>query len=59
MPNLGKWRLALEVLRHHGMVHRLSMRRSAILFVLVVLVGTTVEIRRSFMLVWSTMLAKS
>ena len=47
------------MLRHHGVVHGLSMRRSSILFVLVLVIGATIEIRRSFVLVWSTMLSKS
>lgn len=59
MPNLWKWRLALEVLRHHGMIHRLSVRGRGILFVLVVIVSTAVEVRRSFVLVWSTVICVS
>lgn len=41
------------------MVHGLSVRRSRILVVLILVISATVEVRRSFVLVWSTMLSEN
>lgn len=41
------------------MVHGLSVRRSRILVVLILVISATVEVRRSFVLVWPTMLSEN
>lgn len=56
MSHLGKGRLAIKVLGHHGMFPVLSVRGGAIILVLIIVIGATVEIRRSFVLAWSAVL---
>lgn len=50
MPQLGVTRLAVEVLGHSARLRR------AILILFVLVVETPIEIRRSFVLIWSTVL---
>lgn len=52
MPDLRERRLALEVLRHHVV----CIGRSAVLVIVVIVIATAIEVRGSFVLVWSTML---
>lgn len=56
MPHVGKWRLALEVRREHLRIHALDLWGSAILILIFLLLGATVEVGWPFVFVRPTVL---
>lgn len=52
-----KWRLTLELRRHHGLVHHLGLGRSAFL-ILGSVVCAAVEVGWSFVLIWTAVLGR-
>ena len=59
MPDVWEGRLSLEVLRHHGSSHALSMRRRGVALIVLVVIRATVEVRGPFVLVWPAMIGVS
>ncbi len=51
------WSLAVEVERHTMGLHALYLRWTAVFVVAVVVIGTTVEVARTFVLVGAAMLS--
>jgi hypothetical protein len=56
MSNVWERRLALEVRRKHLRIHPVALWGSAVFVIVVVVVGSGVEVGRAFVLVRSTML---
>lgn len=57
MPDMGELGLALEVRWEHLGFHPVSLRGSAVLVIILLLVGAPVEVRRPLVFVRPTMLA--
>ena len=57
MPNMGEWRLGLEVRREHRSVHPVTLRRSAVLVVFLIVICAAIEVGRTLVFVWTTMLS--
>jgi len=51
MPDDGELRLVLEVRRKHLSIHTLALRWGAVVIFVVVVVGSTVEIRRDLVFI--------
>ncbi len=57
VPDVGEWRLALEMRRKHLGIQALGVWWSAVLIILFLLVGAAVEVGRPLVLIWPTVLS--
>lgn len=56
MPDVGKGRLGLKVRRQHLSIYPVTLGRTAVLVLFLLLIGPAGEIGRTLVLVWSSML---